>query len=298
MSSPYTIPIIFSVASGAAAATYGFFLVLEKFNFSAEFRGAVAENLKEFSHETMAKVLDATIGIFNRIFGEKHLSWKCIRRSLLLSVFANVFAFVLVILLNPKSQLLSNDDSQADLIDAALWCLLAAIPDYLNLYKTRIVMGFIANHKTSSTALLLTALFVDVSVGLVVFNYLFEVISSLRPLWGGDMDFSGLAENLFALPEPAHLLWLLYNADYQSAFFYTSMIPSIWFWTVIGSLLIGRLLFSGRTVISFLRKAVNIDIDGAPLQSLGTVAAGLVFVAVTIWLTLTSIFLAFQGGNG
>jgi hypothetical protein len=265
-------------AAAASAATYGWFVAVDRLSLNPGFRAALAEYLK--TSPTSGDITNTALRLFTAAFGERHFSWKCIKRSFLISILANLCSCVLVILLNPQTSLLSNDDGNIVVPVVLGWVLVAAIPDYINLYKTRMVLNLLDRFKTLTSKVLLMTLLLDFLVGLLLFSAIFGTVEGILGSYFyndivpsmSDLLSGVLGENL------SHLLWLISNGDYQAGFFFVSMLPSAWLWTSIGAMLLGRAWMGADPEVTLFRKIF--DVEKSPIQSLGAITAGLVFVGV------------------
>jgi hypothetical protein len=120
----------------------------------------------------------------------------------------------------------------------------------------------------------------DFLVGLLLFSAIFGTVEGVL----GSYFYNGIVPSVSDLVSGvlgenlSHLLWLLSNGDYEAGFFFASMLPSAWLWTSIGAMLLGRAWMGADPEVTFFRKIF--DVDKSPIQSLGTITAGLVFVGV------------------
>jgi hypothetical protein len=274
---PGALTTVFGGAAAASAATYAWFVTVDKLSLNPDFRAALAEYLK--TSPTTEGIINSARRLFAAVFGDRHFSWRCIKRSFIISILANLFSLALVILLNPQSEFLAND-SPVTVPVVLGWALFAVIPDYLNLYKTRMILDLLDRFKNLTSKVLLMTLLLDFLVGLLLFSAIFGTVEGAL----GAYLYDGIVPTVSQLvgdllsENTSHLLWLLSNGDYQSGFFFTSMLPSAWLWTSIGAMLLGRAWMRADPEVTLFRKIF--DVDKSPIQSLGAIAAGLVFVGV------------------
>jgi|SRR5579871_64575 len=105
---------------------------------------------------------------FDRLFGRKHLSWKCLWRSCLVSYGVFALAVVIPLALSPNEGhitvgLDSNNASESHVLGWPVRILSAAIvivftnvlPDYLSLFETRLVLGIMIGTKKMTHWILL-----------------------------------------------------------------------------------------------------------------------------------------------
>ena len=128
------------------------------------------------------------VTLFDRVFTEKHLSLKCFRRSSVASVAA-VVVLTLTVAVVDASIL---DDFLGEfgilvsaIIIASLTLFLNLLPDYLSLYETRLVLGFMAKSGGGLRTAALLA-FDLASTTLISFVVGFVVIAVLC-FFGGNM---------------------------------------------------------------------------------------------------------------
>ena len=213
--------------------------------------------------------------VFDTVFGDKHLSWRCFLRSSVAS-FAGLGVVVLVTLVWAEEDMgfaiLFSDfyGTPLFLLLGMLGAALNLFPDYLSLLETRFVLRRMRRAGGVGLVgwlaldwLLTTAIF---GFG-VLFLVVFLVASSGEGL-GRDL----LAEwvQLFWLELPELLTG---GNEFLSFYLWTTYLISIWLWLYALSGLIVR---SARAVPS-VRDTLNIE--DRPLYSMGLVAGGLAALA-------------------
>jgi hypothetical protein len=159
-----------------AGATYGAFEVAERLS-SKRAREALSERIRAFDISAVSALPEGTVEIFNRFFGERHFSLKCVVRSACVSLGGIFFFWLLFVLLNPNGM----NDTVVLLTawDEHIWRVyntyktgipFSLIPDYLNLYKTRKVLTLLTSRMGANAILLIVVLAIDFLVGVVVFT--------------------------------------------------------------------------------------------------------------------------------
>src|SRR5262245_48684129 len=84
--------------------------------------------------------------LFERIFGERHFSWKCFIRSAAFSLGATIFIGLLFILIWPQEFVKMKENFFEAFIFpgwwlfATLWLPLSIFIDYVSLWKTRLIL--------------------------------------------------------------------------------------------------------------------------------------------------------------
>lgn len=175
---------------------------------SSEIRQRLTAFLSTGKYESYLGVLPHIVqSTFNRAFGERHVSRKCLGMSCLLSVLSICLTFVVSYLYNPSGFMLAFSAWDKGIAVAAekvnnpvakqfirylfdvahghlpfaflaIWLLWCLIPDYLALLKTRIVIVVVANTKPGAWSLVSTIL-VDFVVGSWAFLTSFIVPQSI-----------------------------------------------------------------------------------------------------------------------
>lgn len=221
---------------------------------------------------------DTFAEIFDRVFGRKHLSWKCLRRSAIASILITIVMFVYSLLhFGVRCLNLSGvqwPDTKPILMTSLLACI---IPPYLSLLETRLILRVMKRTSHSLTWVLL--LIIDLIITgytSVVFVYVAVVLAK-----GAD-DLGGTIISLpFKIAQhPIDLAWILVAPKATASFlFIPCLFTSIWLWLYAGS---GFLLKAARRFdLGFDWFNRKFDIEKKPLQSIGMVAGAL--VAVVYW---------------
>jgi hypothetical protein len=234
---------------------------------------------------------DTFTKLFDRVYGTKHLSWKCFGRSALTSV---LFSSV-IICVPAYGQILLTFGNLARVLLYSIGLSVVGniVPDYVSLLETRQMLRFAQHHHRSvpiyialdlvvtTGVAVLTACFVE-ALRIVIF-----VVPS-RPEFGNAippvssidwlMYFWGRCLSL-AFEEPASI-FVGVDGFFTRAWFYPAFFTSIWLWLYAGS---GFLLKAARRFdIGFDWFNRKFDIEKKPLQSIGLVAGAL--VAVVYWV--------------
>jgi hypothetical protein len=142
-----------------AATTGGLWFLFEKaeVSSSAEARHDVAGWLSSSRGEEIARVPEQFAHLFDRVFGERHLTWRCFRSSALASVSSVITVGVLwIAVFFPITGVSHTPDGVADVsmtmdlasvlteglaVGLAVALLVNALPDYLSLLETRLVIS-------------------------------------------------------------------------------------------------------------------------------------------------------------
>ncbi len=137
---------------------------------SRENKAAVARLLKSLDWASAASQVPVTFaGVFDTVFGEQHLSWKCFSRSCIASLVAVLAVSLLWVGLRPGEFLEIISGGQVLLGSAIILVgalILNLLPDYLSLLETRYVIGAI--HPQSSATRVLVFVVIDAVVTAVI----------------------------------------------------------------------------------------------------------------------------------
>lgn len=224
--------------------------------------------------------------VFDRLFGERHFSWKCFFRSAIASLVTVIIVFILALsLFLKKSQELQGPEliEVSRFIISSIIPLLFAfsilnlIPDYLSLLETRYVLRWMSSATTVRRNLLL--LFLDfVFTGIIALG-VFLVTSWV--LFTSSEGMTPLAEIVKTFPQTITNLLLL-NFEVQisvepwrdwdfpmGVFFYSTFLTSVWLWLyALGSMIIKTVVLLRIGLTQFRR---IFDIENKPLRSIGMV---------------------------
>jgi len=271
--------------------TFYAFLFIEKMS-AAQARADFAQYLRSTDFaKAVVHLPGDTNALFERVFGARHFSWRCVRTSILFSVAS----FAIILLLNfmndpkgtlawPRTMLEIAPGLFYSVVAYAIWSI---VPDYFNLLKTRKVLGLITAHKISRPAVLVAILVADFLVGYAIFIVsclpmgLFSLHLVYFLLGKGGVDWHHVVSNFSfdPLPLSAGFEWPF------AMFFWSGMVPSIWLWFYVAAILVVRLVARAAPVFRF--SIYFFDIDQHPIRSVGVVAAalvGCVYVALlAIW---------------
>ncbi len=241
--------------------------------------------------ETFAKV-------FDRVFGSKHFSWKCFRRSCMASGALAVVSSAIMIY--NGNVLLFRARTPWLLLSASL-LLVMSVVDFLSLLESRHLLRLMVKARSGLSwliVLLLDCLFTGVlaAYGIAVvslFLNLGQYWSELsQPATIGNLDLGQTRLHLFYseflanISSPKALIESIglvrggpFPLDDLRIGFVSAFFTSIWLWLYAGS---GFLLKAARRFdIGFDWFNRKFDIEKKPLQSIGLVAGAL--VAVVYW---------------
>ena len=223
---------------------------------------------------------DTFAKVFDRVFGTKHLSWKCFWRSCVISYVLLVLAAVIYTQVRFPSVHFMRGLRFPGWPHMAMFFGITlftnVLPDYLSLLESRFVLRLMT--RTRSGGVWTGGLVVDVWLTLLIAFLPIVILSGV---------LSGRFDSLAVL----RVAWqsILHPLDFtRGVFGYAAQSPvvifpafftSIWLWLYAGS---GFLLKAARRFdIGFDWFNRKFDIEKKPLQSIGLVAGAL--VAVVYW---------------
>jgi len=228
--------------------------------------------------------------ILTRLFGERHWTLKCLLRSSLLSICSIFALFSFSLLYNRHDTitvwnwLLALPRKPTMEIGAA-WLVWAIVPDYVSLFKTRVVLSVLEKFDLSLRSLLAVA-FIDFFIGAMVFltsACLFTAsLSMVYASHLGKLPHSGawslvMSDLLLATIALGASVGftgfngILFTNIPLGDFFWASMVPSVWLWGYILAVLSARLLFSFAWMLD--KVSLLLSVDDHPFKAVGLVAA-------------------------
>ena len=225
----------------------------------------------------------AFAAIFDHVFGEDHLSWRCFYRSCIASVVSVAIVTLIWGALRPEEIMLLI---RSHVLSFELWLFFSfaiafnVIPDYFSLLESRYVIRWMATR--SSILWILVFLIIDFAATLAIFLMVPGVAVVAVIVLAKGFTFSAIEQLL-------EMFWRgLEQASLHSGgagfplgiFFYSTFFTSVWVWLYAvsgtGIRLLGRL----GVGISSLKKLL--DIEEKPIRSLGFVSMLLVTVVFVV----------------
>lgn len=243
---------------------------------------------------------DTFARVFDRVFGKKHLSWKCFWRSCVASSIMTLFGLLLFLGLYRQDESsfpatfggISLDWSFRWWINEVLVFLPLAVvanafPDYLSLLKTRYLLGSIHGGPwrglvSVAIDLMVTGVLSLSSAGILGLLYpvTTDYVLALGRLTSLVWHTHAVTPLLYPMFPLSHILScarLLLTQQWGIVFFYPAFFTTIWTVLYAGS---GFLLKAARRFdIGFEWFNRKFDIEKKPLQSIGFVAGALVAIA-------------------
>jgi hypothetical protein len=278
-------------ATAAATAVAGVFWKYEDVA-SAEMKSAVVGWLKyRGPNAPNLGWTDHLVIAFNKIFGERHLTLKCFRRSCLASLIAVCLMFVVWRVLRPQEFALYfevHNENSAGLISFFLVILaffVNCLPDYVSYMKTRSILRVMSGSqdflRLCAFALLDTMLTIVIFAGGIAFASI-TLAALFESHWTWTEVWNDLYE--YSIGPKALVSTVTLRAPGEGAltfgvFFYAALFVAAWSWLYGITALVTR--FALRVFPKLMTRTVwFFDVEGHPLRSLGCIAGGIVFVGM------------------
>jgi len=231
--------------------------------------------------------------LFDRVFGKKHLSWRCFFRSCIASLLAFLLCTLIYMQAAPgdwAAFLRDTTESVAGTRGAFINLLFLAgiaaianlLPDYVSLLETRCVIGRL--QRSDSLAGQVGWLAVDVIATTAIFFLLVGVVLAALVVLSG-MEWRRAAEQISDFI-PKVVQWsLLAPADRPALRVYaipvwTTFFTTAWVWLYFIAQFLMRLAIPLRRTLSFLQYAL--PVRERPLRAVGQVMALMAFVGYCV----------------
>lgn len=280
-------------------ATFSAFELSERLA-SKEAKFAVTQRLRSLDIRSAAIPPEGSKEIFQRVFGTEHFSAKCLVRSACFSLGSIALLTILAFLHHRRDFIFGGLDPyqmRLAITFVVMWIAWSVIPDYFNLYKTRVVLDILSTRKIRSVAKLSFIVILDFIVGLLIFILsatfimsLSQIISHFSTASGpfSDIFFQSLVSFIASEFNPSAIMKFLFSDfDLQSILFYAGMVPSFWLWLYGVTLLLTQAILRSERLVKWLRWFL--DIDTAPFRSLGAVGAVFTFIVSGIVVGVAAV---------
>jgi hypothetical protein len=257
--------------------------------------------------ETVEPWPDTFAMVFDRVFGTKHLSWKCFWRSCLASFGGALLAWSLLGAVYPRSWFYLTFLRKTPTLKLGLSIVVStalgnALPDYISLLESRLCLRLM--QRTRAAIVSMTLLAADLAFTTVIATFATVALSTYVLMFGDYIVFgrpiSDLAEAMraaFVLPffavrqaliDPswfADSMKSILDKQYSPmslVWFFPAFFTSIWLWLYAASGFI--LKFAHRFDRFFQWFNSKADIEHKPLSAIGLVAGAL--VALVYWVAV------------
>ena len=259
---------------------------------------ALSKWLLTFELQKAKELPDGTQELFERIFGERHLSLKCFIRSAAFSLTVMVFIAILVFMIKPEEvfKMMTNIffghglcvqfpdqhhqcDDFHDWVELVLWVPCSILIDYISLLKTRIILRVFTRLRRRSSITAVAIIGIDFIVYKLIFSLGFGLMTSsvMVIVFRGWPFVSWL--DLFRFKD-------IMDNNLILIFFWSGFAPSIWMWLYVAALFTTRALLRTEKLVIWLRWFL--DVERNPFRSIGAVAAALAFLAPVAVILLSA----------
>jgi len=295
-------PLLLYLASwlGICGGIWGLFAKVESV-LKEDTKRAVSSWLKNLNpEEVTATWPEQFIQVFDSIFGEKHLSWRCFWRSCLASLCSALVTIATVAAVRPgklgvMAVFISGNNSASDELLSYLplvlfgTVFLLLIPDYLSLLESRYVIRWMSGKVP------ITRIFILLSTDFILTYIIYFASSSIfisilwiiLGLFGGITVIELLELPLTIIPSVIQPAWepldifLLKASTPIEVVVYSTFFTSVWVWLYALSGGIVKLTYSLGLGVKRFKSIFNID--EKPLQSIGAVS---ILIVTLIYLLI------------
>ncbi|MCI0483426.1 MAG: hypothetical protein L0Y78_02465 [candidate division NC10 bacterium] len=279
------VPLLFLYVTSWAAVTGGVWALFERAETvaSPETKAVISRWLRNLDPAGTVSSWPATFAaVFDHVFGEHHLSWRCFGRSCVVSLLSVAILLAVWGALRPAEFLafIKTDNPRATQGFFFGFVILNLIPDYLSLLESRYVLRWMVRaHSTfrilAFLALDLVATVAIAVVSLVCFRGLIVLIDppGIRML--------PLSEGLSRYLRSASILSVAASGFVSPGVsFYSTLFTSVWVW--LYALSGAAVRVSEHMGIGLNRMRGLLDIENKPLRCLGFVS--IIFVTLVYLL--------------
>jgi hypothetical protein len=287
--------------AGLFGCTLGAFVTIEKM-FAPEALADFARYLKSTNFaKTVVQLPEGTRALFQRVFGARHFSWRCVATSMLFSIAAFTVIVGLTVLYDPRRVSVVREiwtDMPVVMNTTLAWMIWSVVPDYFNLFKTRKLLNLLMAHRIKRPSLFIVMVLADFLIGYSIFIItfspmgLFDLHLIFYVLGKGNVTWQHIVQNFsFSYPLPLSSIfhWM------YGPLFWPGMVPSIWLWLFLLATLIVRV--SARTAPALRVAMYWFDGDRHPIRFVGIVAAALVSMFYGVYLLIWVFAAAVSGAT-
>jgi hypothetical protein len=250
-----------SVPVVVAGTVLGVFELGERFA-SQRAKDALSRWLLSFDVQKARALPDGTQELFERIFGDRHLSLRCFSRSVAFSLGSVVFIGILCLFIAP--QRLFADAAIGEIwLASALWLPFSILIDYISLFKTRVILRILALIKFKTVVAPLAILIIDYLVYVIINTIGAVSLSMFLNMWFFPSRIQMLFEHgvvgfvtIMIKEVPANFSVFPTPSDpaFYFILFWAGFAPSLWMWLYVAALFV--------TVPSSVAKNSSIGFDG------------------------------------
>jgi hypothetical protein len=271
-----------SVPFVVAGFVYGVFELGERLA-SQRAKDALSRWLVSFDVQKAKALPDGTLGVFEKIFGERHFSLRCFVRSAAFSLGAMVFLGIILLLIYPQ-EFVSDATADRTWEALAIWLLWSILIDYISLFKTRVILRMLRLVNRGAGGVAIAILIIDYLLYFTLFISGALILNIVMDMKFLDELVEKFFENgILSLVKYVYLehnykpIPMMSPHPFADIIFWAGFAPSLWMWLYVFALFVTRLLLRSERIVSMLRWFL--DIEKNPFRSIGAVAAALAFIA-------------------
>lgn len=244
--------------------------------------------------------------IFDSVFGEKHLTWKCFSRSCIASGVAFIFISIAILSIAENPFYIGIAFSKTYSSWIVTWFILNFLIDYLSLLETRFAISLLKlpNFKKLAVFIILLDLLLTYLLAVFMFSFtlmlsnIINPISSIFPLddkniidhslIGFDFLLQSLRTGFYMIPIIwDYLIFTMFTRSYGffnvifTSLLYTTFITSIWLWLHLASGSMMKLAFKVDSLTIIINKYFNV-VD----RPFTLIACASIFIITAIYIML------------
>jgi len=257
---------------------------------------AVSKWIQNIELEKEAPNWPATFAsLFDRVFTERHFSWKCFRRSGIASFTGVIIMTLIFVLITQGSEIIPNEETSRPNIDTinvimpplsiiltflTLFICFNLITDYISLLESRYIIKKMEG--TQSIVRWISFMTIDLLITFLVFIILgFGLFTSITILSTSLLEIQLSSFNLTRFIQTiSNSISLSGEVGFMGIFLYTTFFTSIWIWLYAGSGLLIKFIVRSGKFLSFFSKHLNIEEN--PFKAMGFVLIILISIAYLI----------------
>ena len=224
--------------------------------------------------------------VFDAVFGERHLSWRCFYRSSIASLCSVAIVALIWAAIRPNEFDAFAKPAPTFLAPLLVFVLIAVfsnvIPDYLSLLESRYVIRWMTTNRSVLQILFFlvvdfVATFIIFWIGMLISIGGYSLIFGIDPMWALKTAFLNVFKQL---PVWASLSVGKEGRVTVGIFLYSTFFTSAWVWLYVVSSMVVKVVSYLGIGIKVLKKVL--DVEEKPIRSLGFVAMFLVTIVFII----------------
>ena len=217
---------------------------------------------------------EAFRNIFESVFGIRHFSLFCLRRSLLVSFASYILVSAIIFQVHPDSQLPSSYVAAVGLTTQVM--IGNGIIDYVSLLKTRLLLKEASGGTFSTLILVLLDFVLTPAVFLVTFYIIVVVASLLAGITGTSSALNAWIDSGTDQQSVSAIAWIGWSS------FATTFSSSLWLWAVLVFTPLSRLFVWSGPSATGLGRLLQVEMQ--PIAALGYLIAFFLTAIGVIWM--------------